>query len=735
MLTLLLAPIVVAAPPRIQDALRPALTLIAEGKLMEAEPILRKLAQESTGKSFGAASEPVPAELTRLRVQFSLDSGEAAAWNNLGALLLLLGRYQEATEALDKAAGLQPEWGVPWANSALVWLAKRQPGKADEVGRIALVYGARTANLYATLAEANLARRNTRQAEEYIRRALDLEPGHGYAIFVKNQLHEQQGKLAEAERDLLQALAQNSFVANGFQFAPVKVTPGVAGGGRENWQLLTGLGFKNGMGGSFQALRDVGSVEGQAGVDQRLTQARLVLGKTQLRGDSVVTLAYREQSDTRALSPTLQGRTGLTRTDLNVLQSVRFSPSSQLRVLGRWRQSEVTIRSQASGSRYSPALDKQLSGEAQWLRQLTPSLGLQVGGAWLQNTRTEEAPAGGSDLSLLGGQLPVQPLEQVFLPGVTNLWTAHALLRYPILGRTLTLGPVFGSQAGAPGQLFTGKKVTRAVGVDKPAYSGTFLPYLDWARPLPTGQTFRLSVVPQVGPTGTALAPGETSRVLQPEGALPSLDATGNRLGARSLYYGSNGQGVSYEAGVGHEPSKGLSWATTLFHRELRNVGSASGDPRLDPSLRLAPWTRTRATGLQAGAGLGLPGGLRLGGFVRYQEARGTLVTDLRTDRAVANAPRWQGNLNLSWNASERLHLGVQTLAEGARTVTAASVGATASTYTQVALPSLRRYALTGGVRLRDEQELSFSLVVPDKSYWQGGKPETVVLLGLGARR
>ena len=49
--------------------------------------------------------------------------------------------------------------------------------------------------------------------------------------------------------------------------------------------------------------------------------------------------------------------------------------------------------------------------------------------------------------------------------------------------------------------------------------------------------------------------------------------------------------------------------------------------------------------------------------------------------------------------------------------------------------PIIRRYALQGGMRLRSDQELTFTLVVPDRSFWPGSKPETVVLLGLGTRR
>jgi hypothetical protein len=55
-------------------------------------------------------------------------------------------------------------------------------------------------------------------------------------------------------------------------------------------------------------------------------------------------------------------------------------------------------------------------------------------------------------------------------------------------------------------------------------------------------------------------------------------------------------------------------------------------------------------------------------------------------------------------------------------------------TYLQQQLPSVKRYALYGGKQLRDNQELTFSLVVPDKSYW-AGSPETVFMLGLGTRR
>ncbi|WP_394794135.1 tetratricopeptide repeat protein [Armatimonas sp.] len=739
--TFLVIPI--ATPALVAPMLKPeslleGLLLAAKGDLPGAEQALRRIAEQSAGKPFAASTETLPTELGQLRVHFSMESGEASAWNNLGAVLLLQGKTQEAMEVLDKAAGLQPEWGAPWANSALVWLAKQQPGKADEIGRVALVYSARNANLYATLAEASLRRRNTRQAEEYIRRALEIEPGHGYATFVRTQVHEQQGKFLEAERDYLQALARNGFVANAFRFDSGQLHPSAGGGGRDNWQQLSGQGFKAGIGGNFQLLRDVGSVEGDTKAEQRLNQARLTVGKMTERSDSLLSAVRREQQDTRGLALGLAGRTGRGQTKVDLLHNTRFSPTSKLHVMGRWRQSDSDLRSQTSGARYSPLNDKQLSGEAEWLRGLTPQLSLQVGGSWLQNQRTEGTPPPGSDLAGVGFFAPNQPFDQVFSAGTTSMWTTHALLRYPVLGRTLTLGPVFGSQAGAPGLLFSGKKRTRAVGVTTPSHSSAFLPYADWAYPTRAGQTLRVSVTPQVGSTAAVFQPGDSSRVLDADSNFQGMDATGNRLGARTLYYGPNGQGVAYEIGLRQDDKHGLTWETTAFHRELRNVGTVSGDPRIEPSLDLVAWKRTRSSGLETSAALALKKGVRLSSFVRWQEARGTLAEDgttASTSLPLSNVSPWQGNIRVDWNPTDVLRFGVETRVDGARPLIFSQGEGTGPAVGQDKCPVIRRYALQGGMRLRSDQELTFTLVVPDRSLWPGSKPETVILLGLGTRR
>lgn len=92
-----------------------------------------------------------------------------------GLALLKLGRFQEATSALEQAVRLRPEWGDPWVQMGLAWLDQGDPAQAVRCFREAEARGTKTAELYSYWAEAQVRLDDPQAAWEKFRQAVAAE--------------------------------------------------------------------------------------------------------------------------------------------------------------------------------------------------------------------------------------------------------------------------------------------------------------------------------------------------------------------------------------------------------------------------------------------------------------------------------------------------------------------------------------------------------------------------------
>ena len=121
------------------------------------------------------------------------------AWNNTGRILQSLGRHGEAAAMFEKAAELAPRNSIPLLN---LWFSQnlflKDIRAAETTARRYVVLTPELANSHSILGYTLAVQEKFPEAEKELRRAVELEPGHPYAL--PNLAHTllAAGKAAEA---------------------------------------------------------------------------------------------------------------------------------------------------------------------------------------------------------------------------------------------------------------------------------------------------------------------------------------------------------------------------------------------------------------------------------------------------------------------------------------------------------------------------------------------------------
>ena len=121
------------------------------------------------------------------------------AWNNAGRILQSLGRHGEAAAMFEKAAELAPRNSIPLMN---LWFSQnlflKDIRAAETTARRYVAIAPELANAHSTLGYTLAVQEKFPEAEKELRKAVELEPGHPYALPNLAHMLLAAGKAAEA---------------------------------------------------------------------------------------------------------------------------------------------------------------------------------------------------------------------------------------------------------------------------------------------------------------------------------------------------------------------------------------------------------------------------------------------------------------------------------------------------------------------------------------------------------
>jgi serine/threonine protein kinase/Flp pilus assembly protein TadD len=121
------------------------------------------------------------------------------AWNNTGRILQSLGRHDEAAAMFEKAVELAPRNSIPLLN---LWyshsLFRKDIRAAETTARRYVAMAPELANTHSILGYTLAVQEKFPEAEKELRKAVELEPGHPYALPNLAHMLLAAGKAAEA---------------------------------------------------------------------------------------------------------------------------------------------------------------------------------------------------------------------------------------------------------------------------------------------------------------------------------------------------------------------------------------------------------------------------------------------------------------------------------------------------------------------------------------------------------
>ncbi len=127
--------------------------------------------------------EDLPGALEQYRLLRELFPDFMPPWNNSGMILRTLGRYGEAAAMYEKAAEIAPRNGIPLSNLWFTYLDYLRDAKAAERVARRLVGLSPELGLYRNFLGYSLAAQGRFDAaEKELRKTLELEPDHVYAL-------------------------------------------------------------------------------------------------------------------------------------------------------------------------------------------------------------------------------------------------------------------------------------------------------------------------------------------------------------------------------------------------------------------------------------------------------------------------------------------------------------------------------------------------------------------------
>ncbi len=646
--------------------------LAVQGHVREAEQAFGaalqrgpNLAPTATGLEGLAQPETAFSDaLYRQKIVLSLSAGAAAARNNLGAVMVIQNHAAAGQGQLDAATSLVPDWGTPWANTAVAWMERNRPKQAMKAAQKALDLGEITAKVYTILAEAAYRQGQYDEALQYLDRGAQLEPNYAYGLYIRALIYRKQLRTRDADRALFQALALSPAVAAESRYVPLRD------------QIRTGLGSENEDQERYLANgqpaqipyraffnRDARQVEGLSNAYQRRDFGEGILGNNLLGGSGALYAGSNTESGGRPgvsadpLNTTPSATFGMNRTNLSWLQQLGLGAATRVLLHAGYGHNGVSLQP-APGTASSRVLnDEQMALEGRLEQALFHGITLKTGLSWLNNRRAGApaptvAPVGGAAAEARGTGSPtigpVEPNEQILPNGASNLYNFYAFGRKRLNNRTtLAAGPVVGSRGGS-----------------------TFvLPYLDARRILTGRQTLRLSVLPRVMNAAADLYPSEALA------APPQMDQVDRREEDTHIYNrepllaGPNGRLVSMELGWSFVGKAHQTLGVTLFHRHFNDMFIIAEDPRLSANLSLAPVDRGEASGIEVNYDQPVLLGLVLHTFTRYQQTHLTDTTcpDQTSSSQLPQFPPWQAGFRLDAPDLGGWQVGVETLYIGGR--------------------------------------------------------------------
>ncbi len=135
---------------------------------------------------------------TRYRRALVLRPDFAAAWINLGCLLREQGREVYAEAALLRAVELRPDMIAGWINLALMERERRCPAEAEAHLRKALAIDPENVETQVAWCQFRASENDLSGAWEWLRWALEREPGHAEAVNMRGILLHIEDRFAEA---------------------------------------------------------------------------------------------------------------------------------------------------------------------------------------------------------------------------------------------------------------------------------------------------------------------------------------------------------------------------------------------------------------------------------------------------------------------------------------------------------------------------------------------------------
>jgi tetratricopeptide (TPR) repeat protein len=574
--------------------------------------------------------------LRRQKTSVALSAGPAAARNNRAAARYLQGRYAEALEDADVAAVSQSDWGVPWANAALILLELNRLERAEASAKTAIRLGETGARVYTTLGEIDLALRRMDRAEESLREALQKDPDYPFALLAGGRRLRALGKAREAERSFTQALSFGPLVAVDSRFERAGGQGHLLLGSHDTFNLRAlhvGLPSQR-LGYRVAVQTDRGQLEGRENAYQQSDFGELTLSAP--LGTFVLDYRFNQGGRPGAVTPvagvTPQPQAWYDFRQLIAAWQVQkaLAPNLDMLLHTGFRRNDVRARLAPGTPIYSPIQDSQGIGEMRF--DLRHGRGLETTlGAAISLTDRER-----------NGATPVEPLEQVLPAGRTTQLTAYLLHRRPLVDRVdVILGGVL-------------------------ARNGDWMklqPVAQFALKVTADRSIRFSITPRVNdavsnllPVGVWADPPQENPIDRRFESITDANRDPTLPGARSRF-------LDFELRFGPEAEQSGVPELTLFHRKINDVNTHAADPRLAPALLLTPVTLGQAAGVESRIRLDLTRNvaLRLWGRVQETTARmGTPTFALSTYPTqnpagiggIPNFPRFQASARLDWFVS-----------------------------------------------------------------------------------
>jgi tetratricopeptide (TPR) repeat protein len=201
----------------IEQALQRAMKHQAEGKLKQAEGLLRQVLQAQPKNPVAlhllgivahqAGKTDQGIQLIRQAIEISPRTGQFHS--NLGEMLRLTGRLDEAIRHGEQAVALDPASATSHSNLGIAWYDKGELEKAEACQQRALALNPRLAPALNNLGSICRDRRDKEQAVSYYRRALEAMPHHLESMNNLGAVLNETDRPEESAKVLLQAVRLN----------------------------------------------------------------------------------------------------------------------------------------------------------------------------------------------------------------------------------------------------------------------------------------------------------------------------------------------------------------------------------------------------------------------------------------------------------------------------------------------------------------------------------------------